>query len=174
MEGTARIEGLEAAMKAMGAAFPKNPEQQRRILNQSISFAARKSIIPRAKQLALKGDGSGALSESIAPRAVSRARALRRGKTASVQVTPVRGNRKAIAMYIAHYRRNSAAQVVSGIRHGHLVEFGHRTRSGGFVSAKPFLWPAAVAGMSGYRKNFAASIKRKTELAVRRARRKAK
>lgn len=168
MDATVKIEGLEDAMRAMRAAFPKDPEQQRRILNQSISFAARRSIIPIAKQLAQQGDGSGSLAEAIAPRAVSRARALARRMTASVQITPVRSNRKAMAMYLAYYRRNSAKQVVSGIRHGHLVEFGHRTRDGGFVAARPFLWPAAQRGTPQYRRAFAASIRKKTEAAVRR------
>ena len=157
----------------MRAAFPANPEQQRRILNQSISGAARKTIVRAAKSLAHRGDGSGALAESIAPRALSRSTALSRGAVSSIVVTPVRSNKKAIGMYIAHYytsrgRVPPASILTSGIRYGHLVEFGHATRGGGFVGAHPFLWPAATSQSGAYKQQVAVSLKRKIELAVRR------
>ena len=174
MEGSVKIKGLDAAMKAMGEAFPSNPEQQRRLLNQAQSGSAKKSIVPIAKDLALTGDSSGALSESIGVRAVSRSRALRKGVTSSVQVTPVRSNRKAIALYIQHYynrvgRAAPTGIVTSGIRHGHLVEFGTVK-----AAAKPFLWPALTAGKAQYIREFSTFLKKKTEAAVRRAARKAK
>lgn len=177
MELAAKIEGLEPALAALRAAFPDSPRRQRSLLNQTMSGAARKTIIPMAKQLARQGDGSGALSEAIAPRAVSLSKALARGKSAIIEITPVRSNRKAMAMYIAHYytargKTASAKLVTSGIRHGHLVEFGHATRGGGFVSARPFLWPAGTAGAGDYRRLFADMLRRKIEAAVRRKRRR--
>lgn len=176
MEMVFKVEGLDDALRAIQAAFPRDANQQRKILNQSMSGAARKSIIPIAKQLALQGDGSGALSEAIAPRAVSKSRALARGFAAIVEITPVRSNRTAMAKYIAYYytargRVAPARLVTSGIRHGSLIEFGHATRSGGgigHVAAQPFLWPAAESGRAAYVRQFAASVRKKIESAVRR------
>ena len=170
----ARFEGLEEAMQAVEAAFPKNPEMARKLLNQSMSGAAKGSIIPIAKQLALQGDGSGALSEAIAPRAVSRAQAMRRGRAAIVEVTPVRSNRSAMARYIAfHYtakgRKPKAKMITSGIRHGHLVEFGVPSRG---IPAAPFMFPAAQQGFSQYQNLFSVSLKKKIAAAVRKAAKK--
>ena len=172
MEGKVKIKGLKEAMTAMRAAFPDNPEQQRRLLNTTISGAARDTILPMAKSLADQGDGSGALSEALAPRAVSKSRARLRGKTASVQITPVRANRKATALYINHYytrhgRSPKTDIVTSGIRHGHLIEFGTVKQA-----ARPFLWPAARSRKGAYINVFAKVLRKKTEAAVRRKRKK--
>jgi len=177
MEGSVQIKGLEAAVEAMQKAFPKNPEQQRRILNQAMTASAKSTMVPMAKQLARVGDGSGALSESIGIRAVSKSKARRSGVVGRVEMVPVRNNRTAMAMYIDHYytargRSAPAKMLTSGIRHGHLVEFGHAVKGGGFVAARPFLWPAARAQLSPYTSRFAAFLKKKTEAAVRRAARK--
>jgi hypothetical protein len=172
VEGTAKIEGLEAAMKAMQAAFPAEPKKQRQILNGAMGASARKSMVPIAKQLALAGDGSGALSEAIAVRNMS-ARTLRKVRSsAGVQITPVRANRKAMMMYIAYYytsrgRVPHADMINSGIRHGHLVEFGSVHNQ-----PQPFLYPAATAGKGSYIRGFSAEMTKKTEAAVRRAARK--
>jgi len=177
VEGEVRIKGLDDALRAMRAAFPENAEQQRRLLNQAMSAAAKRTMVPMAKQLAMVGDGSGALAESIGMRAVSKSAARRSGVAARVEMVPVRNNRKAMAMYIAHYytargKSVPSKMVTSGIRHGHLVEFGHAARSGGFVPARPFLWPAARAQSSVYTQNFAALLEKKTQAAVRREARK--
>lgn len=175
MEPTVRIKGLKEAMRAMEKAFPKNADKARSLLNQTMSGAARKSILPIAKANALIGDGSGALSESLAMRAVGKSRVRRKGAAASVQVTPVRYNPKAIAMYTAHYYAGQKMQigrlkldrVAEGIRHGHLVEFGTRHHG-----AFPFLYPALKSGRSGYIKFFAATLERKIAAAVRHEARK--
>lgn len=168
MEGTARIVGLEDAMKAMQAAFPKNPEKQRRLLNSAMKSAAKPTVLKRAKNLALSGDGSGALSESLSVRNQSKAKVRAKGSAAGVEVVPVRGNRKAIALYINHYytkkgKTAPARIVTSGIRHGHLVEFGSLHNS-----ARPFLWPAGQSRSGAYTDKFSALLKKKTEAAVRR------
>ena len=177
MEMNLKIEGLDAAMKALQAAFPKDPKRQRSLLNQAMSQSAKKTIIPVAKSLAMQGDGSGSLSEAIKPRAVSLGRSRAAGVPARVQVTPVRSDKKAIGMYIDYYynRRGKAAPphiLTSGIRHGHLVEFGHRTRSGGFVSARPFMGPALSTAGSSYVRVIARNLERKVEAAVRRKRKR--
>lgn len=174
MQMAFEVKGLDNALAAIRAAFPRDPEQQRRILNQSMSAAAKKVIVPMAKQLALVGDGSGALSEAIGVRAVSKRRALAKGMAASVEVTPVRSNRKAMALYIAHYytargRTAPAKMVTSGIRHGHLVEFG--TKKG--MRARSFLGVSGEAQRGAYVSAFSASVSKKIEAAVRRRARKA-
>ncbi len=173
-EASFKIEGLEDAMAAMQAAFPKDPRKQRSLLNQGLSGAARVTIIPAAKSFANQGDGSGALAESIRPRARSAANALLSGAVASVAIAPVRYSPKALALYMRHYYPNGApsGRIVDGIRHGHLVEFGHATKGGGFVAARPFLWPAVRFAGSAFNDKFAGILKRKVELAVRRRARK--
>ena len=168
MEGKAKIKGLGSAMKAMAAAFPKDPRQQSRLLNSTMRTAAKGTMLIAAKGFALAGDGSGALSESLGIRNQSRRKVSAKNAAAGVEIVPVRHNPRAIAQYINHYytsrgKTAPASVVTSGIRHGHLVEFGTvRT------SARPFLWPAAQSGRAGYINRFSAILRKKTEAAVRR------
>jgi len=172
VQATAEMQGLQSALKAMRAAFPKDAKKQKQILNGAMRASANKSILPTAKLLAKQGDGSGALSEALGIRNMN-ARTLRKnGVPAGIQVVPVRANMKAMALYVAHYYTSRGKTpppgiLTSGIRHGHLVEFGsaHNT-------ASPFLWPAASAGKPSYIRGFAGEMKNKTESAVRRARKK--
>ena len=172
MEPSVKIEGLESALKAMQAAFPANAKKQKQILNAAMRSSANKAMVPTAKQFALAGDGSGALSESLGIRNMSTRTLRATGNVAGVQVVPVRANRKAMQMYIQHYyiargRTPDANMITSGIRHGHLVEFGSVNNT-----PQPFLWPAAASGKGAYIRNFAGEMKKKTESAVRRAARK--
>lgn len=174
IEATAKIEGLEAALHAMRSAFPEDYKKQRSILNNSLSGAARAAIIPMAKQLALRGDESGALSKSIKPRARSYSKARRRGAVASVAITPHRMDAAAMAVYVNHYYSSKglappAGLISGGIRHGHLVEFGTVKQA-----AQPFLYPALRTGFRPFLALFARSIEKKTQSAVKRAARKRK
>ena len=167
MEGKARIVGLKDAMAAMAAAFPKDPKKQRGILGGAMRMAASKTILPSAKRRALSSDGSGALSESLGIRTQSSRKTGSKGIAAGIEIVPVRSNRKAIALYINHYyaQRGKAAPaniVTSGIRHGHLVEFGTRHHA-----AKPYLWPAAQSQTKSYIRRFARDLSKKIESAVR-------
>jgi hypothetical protein len=180
MEAKADIVGLKDSLRALRAAFPEDQKERRRILNRSIGASARKNLLPIAKQMALTGDGSGALSESLGVRAMSRRWNLKHGRAragdkrmreAGMVIVPVRSNRKALAMYIRHYYTNKgktppASIIVSGIRHGHLIEFGSVHNS-----AKPFLWPATV-GVPSYTQQFARDIKKYIAQAVKRAAKK--
>jgi len=166
----AKLVGLEEALKAMQAAFPGDIKKQQRLLNGAMSGAARKSILPMAKQLAKRGDSSGALSESLNVRAMGRRK--RAGKAAGMEVVPVRSNLKALAKYIQFYytsrgKAPPSSILTSGIRHGHLVEFGTAK-----TSAFPFLWPAAQAQASNYKQLFALFLKKRIEAAVRKAAKK--
>ena len=180
MEFSGKVEGHKDVMKTMQAAFPADPKQQQRLLNAAMRKSAQRSILPLAKNLALTGDGSGALSESLGIRA-QKQKDLRRKKLAGgVQIVSVRNNMNAIALYMNHYYTSRgktvpASVAFSGIRHGHLVEWGFIHTSGKAVSGSPFLWPAARYGASGYKRHFAADLKKKIVAAVkRRAKKRAK
>jgi hypothetical protein len=159
-------------MKAMAAAFPTDPKKQKALLGGSMRAAAADSILRQAKVLAMQGDGSGALSEALGIRTQPAKKIRTKRISAGVEVTPIRGNRTAMAMYINHYytsrgRNAPAKMITSGIRHGHLVEFGTV-----HSPARPFLYPAASSKTSDYVSKFAASLKKKTESAVKRAAKK--
>lgn len=170
MEISVELKGVDEAIDAMMAAFPSDPNLQRRLLNGAMRVSARKAIVPTAKQMAMVGDGSGSLSEAIAVRGQSKKRLAGKNAAAGVEVLPIRFNRKAIAMYINHYYtavgRNAPAKMISsGIRHGHLVEFGSVNNN-----ARPFLWPAAQSGQTSYIAGVGSQLKKATERAVNRAR----
>lgn len=167
-----KVEGLEDAMKAMLAAFPADPKRQRGILNASMRMASNKTILADAKQRAKKGDSSGALSESLGIRATSKRKLSARQAVAGVEIVPVRSNMKAMAMYIQHYYTNQGrtaptSMLTSGIRHGHLVEFGSVNNA-----ADPFLFPAAQSQRGAYITRFSADLTKKIEAAVKREARK--
>jgi len=172
MKMSAKMDGLEGAMKALEAAFPYDYKIQSQMINGAMGGAARKSILPIAKQMAKTGDGSGSLSEAMGVRAQKARR--RKGKAGGMQVLPVRFNKKAIAMYIQHYYtsrgKNPPANILSsGIRHGHLVEFGTVAgKKHAATAAKPFLWPAAAAGKTKYISLFAKELKKRIESRVKR------
>ena len=167
MEIKGEIKGLEAAMRNLTATFPKQAEEQRRLLNRAMGASARKSMLPIAKSLALLGDGSGALSESLAVRAVSKSAARRKGAAASMQIMPFRYDRKAIALYENFYYKNKGKNIglkrfADGIRHGHLVEFGTK-----HSAAQPYLYPAMAQGKSAYINVFAEALEKKIMAKVR-------
>lgn len=179
MDFKGELRGLDDAMRALQAAFPDNPKRQQQLVHGAMGGSARKSMLPIAKQLAKRGDSSGALSESLAVRVQPKRK--RHGKAGGMEITPVRHNKKAIALYIEHYFTSQGKTaplgiVASGIRHGHLVEFGHNLKRNGrvigHVSAQPYLWPAGLAGSADYRNLFAGELKKRIESAVKRAARK--
>ena len=173
--GKVKIEGLKEAVSAMENAFPKDPKTQQRLLNRTISAAARPTIMRAAKLLADQTDGSGALSDSIQPRAISRGKALARRVAASIEITPVRKSPRAIAKYVQFYYKAGTSMdvILFGLRHGHLVEFGFHHPNGEDVAARPFLAPA-MSNHQAYVSRFAKILRRKIELEVNRRRKKGK
>ena len=172
MQVDVKLDGLEDAIKAMAAAFPADPNKQRKLVNGAMINSAKKNILPTAKQRAKVGDGSGALSESLAVRVQPRKKTNTKGVAAGVEIVPLRSNRKAMAMYINHYYTQKgltapAKMMVSGIRHGHLVEFGSVNNT-----ATPFLWPAATSGKASYINDFGVELRKSVDKAVDRARKK--
>jgi hypothetical protein len=122
-----------------------------RIMRASM-LEASKPILSRAESNAASlKTGSGALRESLGMRfSAGRSGSSElpnMGGRFTVQIAPFRKDRTAIALYNLIYKRK---RPVRGIRHGHLVELGHRlVRNGrevGSVPARPFLAPALQSG----------------------------
>lgn len=174
--GRAGVTGIDGVSDVLLHLFPKEKEA-RSLYNRTLSAAAKASIIPIAKRNADQMDASGALSEAIKPRARSRAKALADGAVASVEVTPVMGDMKAIMKYIAYYYpdgnlpvdKNGGTILTRGIRHGHLQEWGtvhHGPQS--------FLVPAITQGFRKFGSVFSDLIKVKIMARVRQQVRRAK
>ena len=168
MEVAVKITGLKEATRAMQAAFPKDAKKQAGLLNSAMRTAGKNTILASAKRRALQGDGSGALSESLGFRATAVRVRTARQVAASVYIAPIRFNRKAMMMYINHYYTKrgkipSAWLIGSGIRHGHLAEFGSKNNA-----ARPFLWPAGQSQQGAYVGRVAGDLRKKIAAAVRR------
>lgn len=156
--GTATMKGLDGVLKTLSETYPTDPKKQRGLIGTGMRVAARKAILPIAKQNAQQGDSSGALSEALTVRQQSNKRLREKGVPVGVEIVPFRFNRKAIALYIQHYYTNQgrtapASIVSSGIRHGHLVEFGSANNN-----ARPFLLPAADQGAAAFTSTVAGEI----------------
>jgi len=176
VEITFKVHGLADAARAMQAVLPKNPEQQRRVVNASMKAAIKSKVLPFAKIAAKVGDGSGALSESLKVVQASRSRALAAGVVARVHLLPHRFNYRALAMYINYYYTQHGFRPPDvlfryGIRHGHFVEYGVPSRN---IPARPFLWTSARVRASAMASEVARLTKKKAEAAVKRARRSKK
>lgn len=169
MDGSVRIEGLEDAIKTMQAAFPADPEVQRKILNGAMRRSATQTMLAQIKARAAESDRSGALSESIGIRNRSR-RSIKTARTiGALEITPIRSNLKAMAMYINYYytakgKTPPAGIILSGIRHGHLVEFGSINNT-----PRSFLWDPARANMAPYMQRLAIEMRHQIASNVRRA-----
>ncbi len=147
-----KVKGLkevEAQLIALGS------KQGTKIFRASM-LRASQPILDRARSNAGSiAKGSGALQASIGPRftagnkPVGELNLPNMGGRFAVQIAPQRGNKTATALYNLVYKRR---RPVKGIRHGHLIEFGHRivTRGKkevrGSVPAQPFLLPALHGG----------------------------
>ena len=88
---TAKIEGLDDAMKAMAAAFPKQNKQQASLLNAAMKSAAVQTIVVGAKLYAAASDGSGALAA-----AQESDDSAKRGRRSGCAATPQRQSNGAI------------------------------------------------------------------------------
>jgi hypothetical protein len=173
MEPMVKVQGLESALKTMREAFPADEKAQRAIINGSIRKAAAPTILAEAKQRAQANDKSGALTAALGIRNLSRRYIRTRRVVGGVEITPIRGNLKAMALYIDYYytrrgRIPPAGIVLSGIRHGHLVDWG-TVRS----DPKPFLYPAMRSGMAPYMQRLANDMRRTIEQRVKRNAKKA-
>ena len=170
MQANARLTGLSQAMLALAMAFPNDQKRKQQLLHSAMGGAARKTILPVAKQLADVADASGSLSAALKVRVMSKQK--RRGRAGGMELVPVRFNQKAIYDYIDFYytrkgKSPPADIVASGIRHGHLVEFGSVHNA-----ARPFLWPAAQAQAGAYTLIFADILRKRIAAAVKRAAKK--
>ncbi len=170
MELRIKVEGMRQLAKNFQSIVP-DPVKARSMLNRSLSYAVRKTILQDAKRNLRSSRASGALEQAVKVRARSRRQALRKGVTASTQVGILRSDPQAAAIYANHYGRLSVIE--SGIRHGHLIEFGfHHKRSDRFIPGDPWLGPAAFVNERKTQQLFMASVRRKLELRVRRMKKK--
>ncbi len=184
MEVGYKITGGPEVARALRAAWPNNPKRQRQVLNQAIKAAAKDTVVSKARIMALRSGGSGSLSTAMNSRVMSLKFARREGATAGVWVGPVRKSPAAIAKYINHYwlgrgKKINTSIFTYGLRHAHLVEWGHNIVKGGQVvgrvPARPFMRPALHAGAAGYKRRLVPILRKKIYAAVRReARRRAK
>ena len=171
-----KVEGLQDVLKAVENIFPKDDTAARAILNQGMGASMRKHMLPMAKQLAASTNKSGALAESLAVRAIQKRHLndLPATANACVRLTPVMANRKAAALYINYYYLSKGkippdSIWTSGIRHGHLVEFGSVNNT-----PKPYILPSVRAGRAKFEKDWANFMWKKTKARVKRFVKKAK
>lgn len=173
MEFAADIQGIENVNRALEAAFPNNPRVQQAVVNSTLGYSARQTILKEAKRLAPKR--SGALAEALTVRAMNARTRRARGSTGGMQVLPYRYDKKAMAMYVRYWapKKPSSAQTwaqfgIDGIRHGHLVEWGHSNIwAQRDIEGKPFMWPALKSSKSAFVNRFATDFERKLELRVK-------
>jgi hypothetical protein len=170
-----KIDGVREVMKAIDQLWPKDKEASRAIMNQGMGASARKHILPIAKQRAASTNRSGALAESLGVRSIPKGRlmGIKGGKDAGIFITPVRSNKKAMAMYVNYYYISKGkippAKIwTSGIRHGHLVEWGSAHNS-----PNPFLWPAAESGVGPWERDLTRFLWKKIKARVKRTVKKA-
>jgi len=187
MDADFKITGGPEVARALRAAWPNNPKRQRQVLNQAIKAAAKPTIVARAKIMALRSGSSGSLSTAMNSRVMSKKFARKQGATAGVWVGPVRKSPAAIAKYINFYwigrgKKINPSIFSYGLRHAHLVEWGHDIVVGGAkgkggkvvgrAPARPFMRPALHGGASSYKRRLVPILKKKIEGAVRREARK--
>lgn len=149
------VYGLKELEKIMTETLPN--KVNRRVLLSAIRISAQ-PMKQTAKNIVVKR--SGALAESIGLKTISN----RGGNKyfASVALAPMSGNLAAWAKYKTYYSgKHPGGDILSGkisarsariarIRHGHLVEFGFRHRSGKQIPARPFLRPAFDIEANGF------------------------
>lgn len=165
-----KVDGLQDVLKAIHNIFPNDPTAERALLSQGMAASMRKHMLPMAKQLAASTNKSGALSESLAVRTVAKKhlRYLPARANAAVRLVPVRMNYKAMTTYINYYYGRKGKLPpdsiwTSGIRHGHLVEFGSKNNS-----PKPYILPAVKAGKASFQDDWSKYLWLKTKARVRR------
>ena len=173
---TVKMEGVQDVIKAINELYPKNETARRSLLHSGMAGSMRKNMLPTAKQLAAVANRSGALSESLKVRAIAkgRLRFMPARADAGVEMVPVRHNHKAVAKYAMYYyvQKGKAPPdriFASGIRHGHLVEYGSVNND-----PAPYLYPAATGGRPGFERDFSTILWKKTKARVQRTVRKAK
>jgi hypothetical protein len=122
------IVGAKEVTELLEKALPKLGSEAK-VYQNAMKFAARKTVIPKAKSGYAGLGGSGSLAQAMS--------AYRWKKNESkyhfeVHTGPKRGNRNALNRYLAYWRKEVTPKNFRyGLRHAHLVEFGHRIVRGG-------------------------------------------
>lgn len=160
-EGLAELDELLATqlpLKAQGQVLERTLKKA----SKPIRDLARQKVVRRSGALAaaMSTWGGGARG--------------RRQFGASVHIGPRRSNNRAMAKYASYYPGTWTPQrLANGIRHGHLVEFGHATKDGQRKGARPFMRPAMDAGRPSFVGAFRNILRQEINDAVAKARAKA-
>ena len=189
MEIGYKITGGPEVARALRAVWPNNIKRRRQVMNAAMKAAAKPTIVSKAKILALRSGGSGSLAAAMNSRVMTMKKLKQHGVTAGVWIGPVRKDPAAIAKYINHYWIGRGKEInpsifTYGLRHAHLVEFGHdivvggaKGRGGkvvGRAAARPFMRPAFHAGAASYKRRFVSTLKKKIAAAVKREAKRAR
>jgi hypothetical protein len=165
----------------LGKALPRMGNQPR-VWANAMKKAAYKTVVPAAKSAYGGLKGSGSLRQAM--RAYNWPKGYRRGSFYPVHVGPKRGVKSALARYYAHYgdKVPTPSSVKYGIRHAHLVEWGHDIKNRkdgpvlGRVPGKRILETAFNASKGQVHKYFTANvdpeIKKEIQRVMRRKTRK--
>ncbi len=131
-----KVLGLRELERKLTQQIPK--KAQAKVVNRALRKAA-KPMVQTARLRARRGK-SNALSIAMSIWQVKKRTKLR--NFGSVEFGPRRNNKRAIAAYWDFYaaRTPTASDIINGIRHGHLVEWGTKT-----TPAHPFMRPALDA-----------------------------
>jgi len=153
---------VEQSLPKMGAT-PK-------IYYNGMKTAAQRTIIPRARGGFRALGKSGSLAQAMR---AYRWKAAERKFKFEVHTGPKRSMRNALIKYLAYWRKRvRPATFKYGIRHAHLVEFGHKIKGGGSVPGKHVLERAGAVGSLSFSREFFNSWDEVIQREVRRIMRK--
>ncbi len=132
-----KVLGLREVTKTLTKKLP--PKARGKVVARAMRIAAR-AMVRTAKSAASRGK-SGSLTASTSIWQDKKRSKGDRGTFVRLHLGPRRSNKAAILKYWTFYTGRTARpeDIASGIRHGHLVEFGVPSKG---IPARPFLRPA--------------------------------
>lgn len=130
-----QVDGLRHLEKLLTESLPA--KAQTKVMVRALRRAGR-PMVNSARSAYRAIGGSGALAQATS---IWQRRKGVRGNTAgSVEIGPKRSNKAALSKYYQHYRKRATPKsLIGGVRHGHLVEFGFRSRAGRSVAGRGIL-----------------------------------
>jgi len=129
---------------------------QTKVLRRALRIASR-PMLNSARSKARRGKSN---SLAIAMSVWNVRQGQRRRTAASIEVGPRRNNKRALVAYYNFYKGKTPTpqQLINGIRHGHLVEWGTKG-----TPAHPFMRPAMDAHGQEVIRNFGRILGREIE-----------
>jgi len=164
-----KIVGLSEAMERLSQ-LPV--QMQKSAIGSSLRQAAKPIAAAMKAKAGSTGSGSGALAESVGIRGVSKSK-LKGNQVSAMLIGPLRDSPKALIKYAAYYGKTLSGKLAkAGIRHGHLVEFGHSV-GGTKVGARPFMRPAFDANIAGSMQIFRQKLGQRTDAIIKKLNKRA-